>query len=99
MKINNISINFPNIVSERVENELIIYNSDSEIILELNQTAALIYDLILQYRDRCLDITTEIIYNAMINIFTDEVPEKADLIRDIDEALEILLSNIFVKTS
>lgn len=92
MKINNFKISIPNHDIETIDKEIILYNSKNKKIICFNQTASLIWNIILTALDENKDITTEYVVNILIETYKVPLSEKVIIFNDVQEIIDNFIS-------
>lgn len=97
MKLNKHLIEIASYSSEKINEEKILYNEESQKIVTLNQTATFIWDLIIKNYELKNDITTNMITAAIIKKYNVDEVKINEIEKDIIETIELLFESSLIK--
>lgn len=96
MKINNKKVIIPVFEEGKVGDELILYSSENEKIIMLNSSASYMHNFLKDCQKKGMDVTTDDICTEFLSAYTESVPEYCELLRDIQETLEMLINEMYI---
>lgn len=97
MKLNGIETEIASHSEEILDNEVVIFVEDAKKIIELNNTAMLIWNAIKTHHEKNLCLDTKGIVNMFISKFNLLDSEKKEIYNDVESTINLLFEASLLK--
>lgn len=98
MKINNRVVNIPSLQIEKIDEEYVIYNVETNRISILNKSASVIFNMISKLKSDDM-VTTNDIARHLMSLYNMEEERHEEVCRDVNEILDSFEGEKLLKIS
>lgn len=89
MKLNDMEIKISNYISETLDDEMVLYNEESQKIVILNQPAIFVWKEITASYLENKNICTQDIVNYLLTIYNISEIDISTVVNDVEETIEL----------